>query len=260
MPHRVDLHIHSCYSRLDGMMSPRAIVKLADRLGYDGIAVTDHYTYDGAVRGTLAAKRLAEHRGLVAWTGVEYHVTEGEPTGHVLVYFREVDQVPPRGLTLSELLDHARDEDLTVIHPHPFGYAGIQAPELMHAADHVEINGSYGEHPVNRQVRETAAELGITGKLVANSDAHARGQMGSAYTEVETLASDLPETLATTVGHALATPRRSWGRAAKIARMIAQPIGLAMNGVQRLATRVALKTLPSTSDPADGAAPASTEA
>lgn len=244
MAHRVDLHVHSCYSVFDGMMSPRAIVKLADALGYDGIAVTDHYTYDGAVRGTLATKRLAEHRGLTAWTGVEYHVTTGQQTGHVLLYFDHIDQVPERGLTLDELLDHARDEGLTVIHPHPFGYGGIAAPRLMEAADHVELNGSYGDGEVNQRVRRVARDLGVADKLVANSDAHARGQMGSGYTEVTTLSQDLQATLATKVGHGLDAPRRSWGRAAKIARMVAQPVGFVMNGVQRLVTRMALRGVP----------------
>lgn len=244
MSARLDLHIHSCYSLFDGLMSPRAIVKLADRLGYDGIAVTDHYTYDGAIRGTLAARRIARDRGLQAYTGLEYHVTTGPERGHVLVYFDHPDQVPERGLPLTELLDHCRDEDLTVIHPHPFGYGGIESLQLMREADHVELNGSYGDGPVNERVREIAREHGFEGKLVANSDAHARGQMGSAYTEVQEVRPGLAETLETACSAVLDEPKRSWGRAAKIARMVAQPFGLALNVAQRLGTRWALRDLP----------------
>lgn len=249
---RLDLHIHSCYSVFDGMMSPRAIVKLADQLGYDGIAVTDHYTYDGAIRGTLATQRLAEDRGLTAWTGLEYHVTEGNETGHVLLYFDDVGKVPERGLGLDELLDHAHDEDLTVVHPHPFGYAGITSEKLFEAADYVELNGSYGEGAVNERARELLRQRGEASRLVANTDAHARGQMGSAYTEVAEILDDLGDTLATRTGCGLEAPRRSWGRAAKIARMVAQPFGFAMNGIQRLVTRFALRALDEapTSDPA----------
>lgn len=240
MVHRIDLHIHSCYSLFDGLMSPKAIVKLADRLGYDGIAVTDHYTYDGALRGTLAARELAEARGLTAWTGTEYHVSSGPSRGHVLLYFEDPGAVPERGLTLPELLDHARDNDLTIVHPHPFGYGGIQDERLMKAADHVELNGSYGVGGVNGRVRETVARLGIEPKLLASSDAHARGQMGSAYTEVAGLSPDLEETLSTKTGHGLTSPRRAWGHAAKVARVIAQPVGWILNGIQRLTTRYAL--------------------
>ncbi len=244
MEHRIDLHIHSCYSRLDGMMSPRAIVKLADKLGYDGLAVTDHYTYDGALRGTIATQRLAKERGLTAWKGLEYHVRNGDTRGHVLLHFRHSDQVPPRDLTLPELLDHAHGEDLTVTHPHPYGYGGIQDKALMRAADYIEISGSYGEGKVNDKLLDLAKKQGIEHKLVGNTDAHARGQMGSAYTTTAALSDDLQDTLATKTGHGLEDPRRSWGRAAKIARMVAQPVGLAMNGVQRLVTRWAVNQLP----------------
>ncbi len=240
MADRIDLHVHSCYSRFDGMMSPRAIVNLAEELGYQAVAVTDHYTYDGALRGTLATQRLATDRDLTAYTGLEYHVTEGDDTGHVLVYFDHVDQVPERGLTLDELLDHTREHGLTVIHPHPYGFAGIQSLELMRAADHVELNGSYGTGEVNERLLRTAREHGFEGKLVANSDAHARGQMGAAYTEVTQLEDHLTDTLAHLDHAAIGQPKRSWGRAAKIARAIAQPVGLVMNGVQRLVTRKAL--------------------
>lgn len=250
---RLDLHIHSCYSVFDGMMSPRAIVKLADQLGYDGIAVTDHYTYDGAIRGTLATARLAEDRGLSAWTGLEYHVTEGEETGHVLLYFDDEGKVPERGLELDDLLDHAHDEDLTVVHPHPFGYAGITAERLFDAADYVELNGSYGEGAVNGRTRDRLRQRGETSRLVANTDAHARGQMGSAFTEVTEVLDDLRDTLATRTGCGLEAPRRSWGRAAKIARTVAQPAGFVMNGIQRLVTRFALRALddPSPGSPAE---------
>lgn len=243
MAARIDLHVHSCYSRFDGMMSPRAIVKLADHLGYDAVAVTDHYTYDGAIRGTLATQRLAAHRDLTAYTGIEYHVTQGDDTGHVLVYFDHVDQVPERGLTLDELLDHTREHDLTVIHPHPYGFAGIRSRDLMRRADHLELNGSYGTGEVNERLLETARKHGWEHKLVANSDAHARGQMGAAYTTVTQIEDHLADTLANVDHAAIGDPKRSWGRAAKIARAIAQPVGLVMNGVQRLVTRKALSAV-----------------
>lgn len=244
MAHRIDLHVHSCYSRLDGMMSPRAIVKLANRLDYDGIAITDHYTYDGALRGAHATQHLAHGTDLTVWTGLEYHVKEGPHRGHILLYYEHTDQVPPRDLTLHELIDHAHDENLTLTHAHPYGYGGIQNLDLMHAADHIEINGSYGKGPVNDTVRTIAEQEGLEHKLLASSDAHARGQMGSAYTTTREVHGSIHDTLQTKTGYGLGTPRRSWGRAAKAVRMVMQPFGIAMNGIQRLATRWTLNKLP----------------
>lgn len=212
-------------------------------MGLAAIAVTDHYTHARALRGTFHTERLAGEHGLAAFKGLEYSVGRGPRRGHVLVYFDHADQVPPRGLDLDALLDHARAEGLAVTHPHPFGFAGIRCPDLMAAADFVELNGSYGNGEVNQRLLRIARAAGLEDRLVANSDAHARGQMGAAYTLVDELHETVADTLATRRDAVIARPKRSWGRAAKTARAIAQPIGLAMNGVQKLTTRRAIAQL-----------------
>lgn len=241
MGHRVDLHIHSCYSLFDGLMSPRAVVKLAAKLGIDAVSVTDHYTHDRVLRGTVAAHKLAPQYGVVAYKGLEYSVTQGPDRGHVLLYFDHEDQVPARGLALQELVDHCRAEGLTLTHPHPFGFAGIRSLDLMREADHVELNGSYGRGPVNERLLQTLDHAELAHKLVANSDAHARGQMGAAYTAVDAVHETVADTLATKQGAALGEPKRSWGRAAKITRAVVQPVGLAMNAVQKGFTHRAVR-------------------
>ena len=225
------------------MMSPRAVLKMAQRVGYDAIAVTDHYTYDKAIRGTLATHRLSQEFDVTAYKGLEYHVGDGPHKGHVLLYFDHVEQVPERGLTLRELVDHARDHDLTLIHPHPYGFGGIQAEWLLHEADYVELNGSYGRGTVNDKLLRQAKRQGISHKLIANSDAHARGQMGAAYTITEAIEDHVADTLATRKAASLAEPHRAWGRAAKMARAVLQPVGWAMNTAQRFATRRALRAI-----------------
>jgi predicted metal-dependent phosphoesterase TrpH len=241
--HRLDHHIHSCYSFYDGLMSPRAVVKVASALGYDAVSVTDHFHTDRSIRGTFATQRLAREHGLIAYPGLEYSVRAGPDRGHVLVYVDDVSQVPRRGLTLAELLDHTAGHGLTVIHPHPFGLAGIRSLELMQRADFIELNGSYRHGRVNQLVRRVAQVHDLTHKLVAGSDAHARGQMGSAYTEVAELHASIADTLATKIDARLQPSKRRWGRVAKHTRLALAPFGLAMNGVQMLATGRALAKL-----------------
>lgn len=236
----VDLHTHTCYSRWDGMLSPAGLLDAAVAAGLDAIAVTDHYTYEGALEGALAARQLARGREVDVFLGLEYHVEVGEHRGHVLVYLQAADQAPELGLTLGQLVDHARDHGLTLGHAHPHGFRGIPHRPLMRAADLVELNGCYGTGPANRRVRAAAREEGLEHKLVASSDAHAASRLGTAYTEVERLAPTVADTLSTVRSRVVGDGGPVRARVAKVARTVAQPVGWAVNAVQRWATRRAL--------------------
>ena len=244
MSRAVDLHIHSCYSLRDGLMTPRTVVRMAKRLGYDAVAVTDHYDYDGVLRGTFATRRLAAQEGLKAFTGTEYSVLNGHTRGHVLVYFDHPDQAPRRGLDLDGLMDHARTHGLTVVHPHPYGYAGIRDVAFMRRADYVELNGSYRHGATNQRLLRVACEAGLEDKLVANSDAHASAQMGAAATIVAEVHDSVADTLKTKIDARILRPHRPWGKAMKVARATLAPFGLALNAAQIWSTARALAALP----------------
>ena len=51
---KLDLHVHSKYSD-DGMGTPREIIKSIQKLGLDGVSITDHNT----VAGSLKALKIA---------------------------------------------------------------------------------------------------------------------------------------------------------------------------------------------------------
>ena len=56
---KYDLHIHTEYSRCSNL-KPEILLKLAKKLKFDGIAVTDHNT----IKGSLAVKRLNKDKDL----------------------------------------------------------------------------------------------------------------------------------------------------------------------------------------------------
>src|SRR5690625_3419893 len=69
----VELHVHSCYSFMDGASSPEELVEQAVPLGYRALALTDH---DG-LYGSMAFARYARARGLFPITGAEVTLADG---------------------------------------------------------------------------------------------------------------------------------------------------------------------------------------
>ncbi len=71
--YRAELHLHSCWSLLDGASSPDEIVLQAHALGYETIALTDHDGLYGSMEFAQAAKAF----GIRAITGAEVTLENG---------------------------------------------------------------------------------------------------------------------------------------------------------------------------------------
>ncbi len=74
----IDLHNHSYYS--DGVLSPKAVVKLAFDSKCDFFSLTDHDSVDGLQEAMVESERL----GLRLITGVEISATWNNMTIHIL--------------------------------------------------------------------------------------------------------------------------------------------------------------------------------
>lgn len=66
----VHLHVHSSYSVLDGLASPKDLVKYAKELGMNALALTDH----GTMFGTLDFFKAAKAEGIKPIIGLEAYV------------------------------------------------------------------------------------------------------------------------------------------------------------------------------------------
>ncbi len=69
----IELHAHSCFSLLDGVATPEALVARAVALGMPGLALTDH----DAVYGLPAFEAAAESYGVHAILGAELTLEDG---------------------------------------------------------------------------------------------------------------------------------------------------------------------------------------
>ena len=83
-----DLHTHSLYS--DGTLSPKDLICLAESLGLDAVALTDHNTIDGLPE-FLAAGEGAQ---VEAVPGIEFSSEFEEKELHILALFVKPEQYP----------------------------------------------------------------------------------------------------------------------------------------------------------------------
>ncbi len=71
--YRAELHLHSCWSLLDGASSTDALILRAHELGYTALALTDHDGLYGSMEFAQAAKAF----GIKAITGAEVTLEDG---------------------------------------------------------------------------------------------------------------------------------------------------------------------------------------
>ncbi len=172
---RVDLHIHTHYSR-DGAVAPEKVVRTARRRGLARIAITDH----NSVQGAREAQGLAPDFVIV---GEEVKTQDGE----LLAYF--IDETIPAGLSLEETVRRIREQGGIVGVPHPLDRLrreAIGAENLKRIApllDCLEVFNARVLFPSDNAHAQTFAQArGLPG--TAGSDAHTAGEIGRAGVEV----------------------------------------------------------------------------
>lgn len=180
---QADLHIHTTAS--DGVASPRDALDWVERsTDLDLIAIADH----DEVRGALEARAIARGEGRRVEVVVGTEVTTRE--GHLIGLFVE------RRITMFRSLEWTiraiRDQGGLVVVPHPLSWLtpSVRASRLLElrgcgeglCPDAVEVLNPSIAGRVRREaaLALNRARLGLA--EVGGSDAHFRGQIGSART------------------------------------------------------------------------------
>lgn len=172
---RVDLHVHSCYSR-DSLSSLEAIIEACRRRGLDMIALTDH----GTIQGALALKALAPELVIV---GQEIKTTAGE----LIAYF--VEREIPAGLEPAEAIRRLRDQGAIVGVSHPLDRIRREAmgrKALLEMVGQIDCLETFNSRVLLPSDNRRAAEFALAYHLpaTAGSDAHSVDCIGQAYVEM----------------------------------------------------------------------------
>lgn len=177
---RFDLHCHTIYSRRrDSNIKPGQLVRVAIKRKLDGLAVTDHNTFDGYSHVKRTARKIDPDFILIP--GVEIG---NYRFGHALIL--GIEELPNHK-SVEEVLDFAKESDGTIVLAHPFTPHMIRRTKLklveLKRFDGMEVFNAYDWNLNNGRTQRIAKllKLGIT----AGTDCHRPREIGLAYTICE---------------------------------------------------------------------------
>ncbi len=172
----IDPHIHSIYST-DSRMSPKEIVKYSMKIGLDAIAIADHNSIKGSIRGieyskdfdnfiVIPAMEVSTRKGHIVAIGIKEEITS---------YMSPEDTV-----------EAIKDMGGIAIAPHPFvryreGLCDVIKDLDVDAVE--TLNSRYIFGYSNWRAKKLAEERGLP--QLGASDAHFLGAIGSCVTELE---------------------------------------------------------------------------
>jgi len=197
---KIDLHLHSQYSE-DGIGTPKEIMNVLQKKGFNGMAVTDHNT----IKGSLEALKL-KPKDFVIIPGVEISTRDG----HMLAI--GIKENIPRNLTVEETVDKILDNGGIPIPPHLFrNMSGIKKNKLnsIHKKINViEIFNGCSLPNTNIKTAKIAREYNLGG--TGGSDAHEPSFAGYGYTVIDTTDTNLDSILSEI------NKKKTWGEGTSI--------------------------------------------
>ena len=155
-----ELHCHTTAS--DGTVTPESLVEIAEHMGLDVLAVTDHDTVEGALRAQDHAEAIDARVEVIV--GMEVTTRRQD---HIVGLFLE--RAPRIFRTVPDTVDeiHAQGGLAVVAHPFLGLPSSISARRLGKALRHCQFDGIEAENPYMRQ--------GARDRLSAFLDDHGDG-------------------------------------------------------------------------------------
>jgi predicted metal-dependent phosphoesterase TrpH len=175
---KIDLHVHSSNSG-DNDADLEEVIEQAVRLGLDGIAITEHYSY--AASEPVERLREKYRDAIMIIRGVEFSAAEG----HCLVFGADTDSLDMKNAPVRELIRAVDGAGGVVIPSHP--YRGVNSLGDL-VLDVSGIGGLEGYNGANMHAMNArAVGAAMTRKLpfTGGSDAHAPSEVGACYTEFD---------------------------------------------------------------------------
>ncbi len=176
MKFKIDLHVHS-HNSGDTDADPEEMVLRAIELGLQGIALTEHYSY----QASEPAEGLREKYGgsIMIFRGVEFSAEQG----HCLIFGVDTDALAIKYASIEEVVRLVNEKGGVVIPSHPYRPGTSFGDHVLRVPGICAIEGYNGAnlHAYNVKAIEAARTLKLP--YTGGSDAHAPKEVGSCFTE-----------------------------------------------------------------------------
>jgi predicted metal-dependent phosphoesterase TrpH len=172
---KIDLHVHSRNSG-DNETDPEEAVRRAIELGLDGMAFTEHYSFEASE----PVERLREkYRGaILIIRGVEFSAAEG----HCLIFGVDTDRLDIRFAPIRDVVRIVTMAGGVVIPTHPYRGGNSMGELIFDVPGISAVEGCNGAnmHAMNVKAVEAAGRMKLP--YTGGSDAHLPIEVGSCYT------------------------------------------------------------------------------
>ncbi len=178
MKSRIDIHIHSKFSG-DTDSEPEETLIHAMQAGLDGVAFTEHYSYEASE--FVEELRKPYKKEIMIFRGVELSSADG----HCLVFGVNTDLLSIKDASMEEVVRVVNEEGGVVIPTHPFrgnNSIGDRVKDLNGICA-IEGHNGYSHYSQNLEAVKTAEEIGLP--YTGGSDAHVPNEAGACYTEFD---------------------------------------------------------------------------
>ena len=168
-----DLHVHTNYS-YDGFIDAKKVGEYANKIGLNGVAITDHEAFDGF----KVARDNNKYKNIEIIPGEEVK----SELGDILCLCIKREIVSRRFI---DIIDEVVEQNGLIILPHPYKYHDPIIFSYMNSFHGVEsINGRADDYSENlKEEVKNYTNLVKTG----GSDAHLPWELGNVVTQIEVL-------------------------------------------------------------------------
>jgi len=172
---RIDLHVHSLLSG-DNLAEPEECIVRAIELGLQGLAFTEHYSYEASKQLERLIERYRE--SILILRAVEFSAAEG----HCLVYGVDTDRLCPQYAPAEELIRKVNRAGGVVIPSHPYRVGSGLGDLILALPGTAAVEGHNGcnHHAFNQRAIRAAQRLRLP--IIGGSDAHRPVEVGSCFT------------------------------------------------------------------------------
>lgn len=176
MKFRIDLHVHSKYSG-DTDSEPEESVIQAIELNLNGIAFTEHYSYEAS--GPVEGLREKYKDSIMIFRGVEFSAAEG----HCLIFGVNTDRLSIKYAPVKDVIRIVEKSGGVIIPSHPYRGSNSLGDMIQDLNGICAIEGYNGNnmHAFNVKAIEISKQLKLP--FTGGSDAHAPNEVGSCFTE-----------------------------------------------------------------------------